>query len=151
MVRTPVNWLKSFLGHVRSGGSAGKYVQLRLARLREVEKWEASSPYSVHRFYVHHRSYRRWTIIEDYETYKDGHVVWGQRFSDYRMPNWVRRASKRINERNKGPRFYHTRLVTYKIEYDDQDGLMVFKGIKPSRLVKIESELQRLRRRGRTP
>jgi len=149
MARKSVNWLKNLLTHLKIRGHANKYAQLRFARLKEIQKWEASSPSSVHLFYMHHNSYKHWIIIEDYETYKNGHVVWGQRFSDYRIPNWVRRASKRIDERNKGPKFYHRRFVTYKIEYDDQDGLMVFKGIKPSSLVKIESEIRKLRRRGK--
>jgi len=144
-----MNWLKNLLTHVKGRKGADKYGQLRLARLKEVQKWEASSPDSVHLFYMHPNSYKNWTIIEDYETYKDGHVVWGQRFSDYRIPSWVRRASKRINVRNKGPKFYHKRFVTYKLYYDDYDGVVIFRGIKPSGLVKIESEIRKLRRRGK--
>jgi len=133
-----MNWLKNLLGHVKGRGSVSKYAQLRLARLEEVRKWESSSPETIYVWQTQRKCRKSWTFL-DIDQPSDSH----------RMPNWVKQAARKINVRNKGPRFYHKRFVTYKIEYDDHDGVMVFKGIKPLRLVRVESELRRLRRRRR--
>ena len=133
-----MNWLKNLLAHVKGQDSADKYAQLRLARLREVQKWEVSSPDTIYIWQTQRRCRKNWTFLDIYKPN-----------NSRQMPNWVKRAARRINVRNKGPKFYHKRFVTYKIEYDDHDGLMVFKGIKPSSLVKIELEIRKLRRRGK--
>ena len=131
-----MNWLRNLLAHVKGRDSVNKYAQLRFARLKEAQKWEAGSPASIHIWQTQRRCRKSWTFLDIYESN-----------DSRRMPNWVKQAARRINERNKGPKFYHKRFVTYKIEYDDHDGVMVFKGIKPSSLVRIELEIRKLRRR----
>lgn len=130
-----MNWLRNLLRRLMGRDGTGTYRQLWLARLREVEKWEADSPTSIWTLHTQRRWRKHWTFLDIYSQ-KDSH----------RIPNWLRQAARRINVQNRGPRFYHTTFVTYKVEYDGEDGLLIFRGIKPSRLVKIESELRKRRR-----
>lgn len=133
-----MSWLKNLFANFKGQNHAEEYGQLRSARLREIQKWEASSPDTIYIWQTQRRCRKSWTFLDIYEPN-----------DSRRMPNWVKRAARRINVRNKGPKFYHKRFVTYKIEYDDHDGVMVFEGIKPSSLVKIELEIRKLRRRGK--
>lgn len=130
-----MNWFRSLVGCLKGQSTAAEYARLRLAKLREVEKWEASSPTTVYVWQTQRRCRRSWTYLDIDEP------------SDSRqMPNWLKQAARRVNVRNKGPRFYHRRFITYRVEYDDVYGLMIFKGLKPSRLVKMELRLRRLRK-----
>lgn len=79
-----------------------------------IEQWENSSPDSLHLFITKTKSYRNWTYLENNH-----------------MPHWIRRIARRIDEHSKTPVYIHRRFISYKIDYNDHEGVIVFKGIKP--------------------
>jgi hypothetical protein len=109
-----MNWFKKLFTTTIEQNSTEKYAQSRLARLDELKKWEASSPDTVWGFEP--KKYRNWTYL-----------------SDNQIPYWIKRIARRVNKQYRGPIFIHKRFISYKIGYNNYEGVIVFRGIKPLR------------------
>jgi hypothetical protein len=114
-----------------------KIRKLNFQRQKEVQKWEASSP-DYARVNVH-----RWTLLDQ-----------DSRYRSHRTPRWIMRIAEKTwdNRMQKAvgvPIFLHKRFTTYKIDYNDYEGYLIFKGLKPSSITRIDSQLQQLHRKAR--
>ena len=131
--------------------TAEKLRRLNFLRQKEVQEWENSSPDSAYEFQAranssfqwYPKNANRWLLLEQ-----------ESRFPSHRPPKWIMRIADRTwdNRMQKGtgvPIFLHKRFVTYKIDYNDFDGYLIFRGLKPSSITRIDTQIQQSHRKAK--
>ena len=126
-----------------------KVRRLNFLRQKEEQAWEESSPDSAGDYITNANcSFRRCPKNSDRWRPLDQN----SRYLSRRPPKWIMQLAERTWDTQLGkavgvPIFLHRRFITYKIDYNDHEGYIILKGLKPSSITRIDSQLQKLHER----